>query len=74
MTKQFSAKHSPYYLYIDNVLNAALNEMIDEDVTLSVSALARRCDVTRATVYHHAEVFSKLNFYREQQLHDKRNG
>lgn len=74
MTEQFSAKHSPYYLYIDNMLNEVLNQMIDEDATLSVSALAKRCDVTRATVYHHEEVFSKLNFYREQQLHTKRHG
>ena len=74
MTEQFSAKHSPYYLYIDNMLNEVLNQMIDEGTTLSVSSLAKRCEVTRATVYHHDEVFSKLNIYREQQLRAKRNG
>lgn len=45
--------------------------MNEEAAELFVAELVRSCNIPRATVYRHADIFSKLNFYREQQLQAK---
>lgn len=56
-----------YYLELDKYLHTELEKMVAESCPISVSALARRCSVTRTTIYRHTALFEQLKHYREMQ-------
>lgn len=53
---------------IHDLLSKELNRMIKNQEPISVSGLAKRCYVTRSTVYHHRDIYELLVYHRDKQF------
>lgn len=57
-----------FFWFIDKILTDELDKMLENGDEISVSGLARRCNVTRATIYNHSAVYERVKQYRDEQI------
>lgn len=58
-------KSKAHYHVIESLLEDTLQQMIQENIPITVSGIAKRCQISRSTVYGHKSFYKKMDTYRK---------